>query len=327
MQELRISFFGNSGVGKTEIISRFLGASFDPQYEPTIEDRYTKEATVSGRYVWLKILDTQGLEQFHTMRKDYANNSDAYVLVYDVTKESSVHELEILCNQLVSLKSAMVPMVIVGAKSDQLVHFSSNQVTKLARKLANRLGKPHILSSAKDGQGVNEVFRIVLTEYQKYALANQRSNNFDTQSISSVDSWLHTPTECVKARQQPTLKGSLLKLKKSISHLKSTKSMRNIRKVVSSASFYKSNHGAKTSASTATLRPGMKQPKAAHIDDNVEPGIEPVTENQLESVLEFDDVHDSSSKANGICSLMWGPSYIYTHFQLNTCYAPDEVYP
>lgn len=286
MDELHVVLFGANGAGKTALVSQFFGNPFDPRHEPTIEDQYTKESCVNGNYFWLKILDTQGLEQYVAMRKEYVSYCDAYILVYDVSSETSVSEIEGMCAQIAELKSSAAPLVIVGCKSD--APEANPKVVEAAGRLARHLGKPHIVTSAKLGHNVNQVFRSIIFEYQKYALTQNGSNNFDAQSISSTDRWIKSSQRPLQ--RQITWKNSLLKLKKSLSQLKPSKSFRSIRNAVS----------------TSTLRAKHKQPAVAQMDEPIDPNIQTVTDSQLESVLEFDDVEDLKNfdRKHRICTIM-----------------------
>lgn len=88
-------------------------------YDPTIEDSYRKQIEVDGRACDLEILDTAGVAQFTAMRELYIKSGKGFLLVYSVTDENSLKELESIRQQLVRIKdSDNVPMLLIGNKCD-----------------------------------------------------------------------------------------------------------------------------------------------------------------------------------------------------------------
>lgn len=69
----QISFiycFGSSArVGKTSLVTRFLGGQFEDCYTPTIEDFHRKLYRIRGEVYQLDILDTSGNHPFPAMRR------------------------------------------------------------------------------------------------------------------------------------------------------------------------------------------------------------------------------------------------------------------
>lgn len=56
-------------MGKTAIVTRFLGGKFDDCYTPTIEDFHRKLYRIRGEVYQLDILDTSGINPFPAMRR------------------------------------------------------------------------------------------------------------------------------------------------------------------------------------------------------------------------------------------------------------------
>ncbi|ODQ68557.1 ras-domain-containing protein [Nadsonia fulvescens var. elongata DSM 6958] len=163
MREFKIVVLGAGGVGKSAITVQFVQNVYVEDYDPTIEDSYRTKITVDSRLCTLEILDTAGLEQFTAMRELYIKNGEGFILVYSITSENSLRELEELRQQVIKIKgepntvNGNVPMVLVGNKCD----LESERVTEpeLGVDVANSWGKvPFYETSAKYKTNIDDVF-------------------------------------------------------------------------------------------------------------------------------------------------------------------------
>ena len=90
---LKILFIGDSNVGKTSILRRFVdGRAFDIEniHIPTIGvDFKIRTIVVDGKVIKLQIWDTAGQERFHSILPTYFRNVQGVIVVYDVTVQKS----------------------------------------------------------------------------------------------------------------------------------------------------------------------------------------------------------------------------------------------
>ncbi|KAK9877828.1 hypothetical protein WA026_020061 [Henosepilachna vigintioctopunctata] len=115
----KIVVMGAAKVGKSSIITQFLYGTFSAKYKPTIEEMHHSDFNVNGVHLTLDILDTAGSFEFPAMRTLSISSGDAFVLVYDVTDNSTFEEARTLRDQIHEVKcSTNVPIVIVGNKID-----------------------------------------------------------------------------------------------------------------------------------------------------------------------------------------------------------------
>ncbi len=68
-QRLRLVVMGDSFVGKSAIIKRFLYAAFDQTYAATVEDLYSRDYELGATSLKVDILDTSGESEFPAMRR------------------------------------------------------------------------------------------------------------------------------------------------------------------------------------------------------------------------------------------------------------------
>uniref|UniRef100_A0A8C9BV72 Ras-related protein R-Ras2 n=1 Tax=Phocoena sinus TaxID=42100 RepID=A0A8C9BV72_PHOSS len=104
---------------------------FVTDYDPTIEDSYTKQCVTDDRAARLDILDTAGQEEFGAMREQYMRTGEGFLLVFSVTDRGSSEEIYKFQRQILRVKDLdEFLMTLIGNKAD-LDH--QRQVTLLQR--------------------------------------------------------------------------------------------------------------------------------------------------------------------------------------------------
>ena len=92
--KFKVVFLGESSVGKTSLINRFLHDSFDSVYRATIGlDLMTKKVQrADQKNVKFQIWDTAGQERFRSLIPSYVHKSSVAVIVYDITNTETFHQ-------------------------------------------------------------------------------------------------------------------------------------------------------------------------------------------------------------------------------------------
>ncbi|XP_065754341.1 ras-related protein R-Ras [Phocoena phocoena] len=110
---------GGGGVGKSALTIQFIQSYFVSDYDPTIEDSYTKICMVDGVPARLDILDTAGQEEFGAMREQYMRAGHGFLLVFAINDRQSFNEVGKLFTQILRVKDRDdFPIVLVGNKAD-----------------------------------------------------------------------------------------------------------------------------------------------------------------------------------------------------------------
>lgn len=116
---LKVVVLGDSGVGKTSILSQFVKKRFDPRYKATIgADFWPKEMDVDGNLVTLQIWDTAGQERFQSLGSAFYRGADACMLVFDITNRASFDHLDSWYDELKMHLSDSHQIVLLGNKVD-----------------------------------------------------------------------------------------------------------------------------------------------------------------------------------------------------------------
>jgi len=85
---VKIILIGDSYVGKTSLLERFVNNSFDPNFSSTIGfDFKIKKLEINGREVKTQILDTSGNERFRSLTNAHYKNANGIFLVFDVPNQ------------------------------------------------------------------------------------------------------------------------------------------------------------------------------------------------------------------------------------------------
>ena len=92
---IKVKTVGDSNVGKSSIVIRFVEDVFTGQMQPTIGVEYkSKIFDCYGKRVKATIWDTAGAERYRTITSNYYRGSHAIIFVYDVTERSSFDNVE-----------------------------------------------------------------------------------------------------------------------------------------------------------------------------------------------------------------------------------------
>lgn len=89
---MKVVLVGDSGVGKTTLINKYVTDTFDAYEPPTISGGFRKkvvELPKLGMKVTLQIWDTAGQERFKSIVGNYYKDANCAVVMYDITSEES----------------------------------------------------------------------------------------------------------------------------------------------------------------------------------------------------------------------------------------------
>ena len=116
----KIVFAGDSGVGKTSIIKRFVDGVYDMTGSvPTINVNFSsRDVKVGDQTIKLQLWDTAGQEAYRSISKSYFRNAKCIILVYDIQNRSSFQNLEEWVNLIEDGDSKSTPWVLFGNKND-----------------------------------------------------------------------------------------------------------------------------------------------------------------------------------------------------------------
>ncbi len=175
----KILTIGESGVGKTCILRRFVENKFLKNHLATIGiDFKTKTLTINNQEIKLKIWDTAGQERFRNITTQYYKGADGIVLVYDVTDEASYEKIKDWMDQILSnTQKEDIGLVLLGNKCDMEPR---NVTEEQGNKMAEELKISYFETSALTGQGIKEAFEQLTRDImKKKGVGNDNGENID----------------------------------------------------------------------------------------------------------------------------------------------------
>jgi small GTP-binding protein len=162
----KILTIGESGVGKTCVLRRFVENKFLKNHLATIGiDFKTKTLNINNQEIKLKIWDTAGQERFRNITTQYYKGADGIVLVYDVTDEASYEKIRDWMEQiLANTQQEDIGLVLLGNKCDMEPR---NVTEEMGKKMAEELKVSYFETSALNGIGIKEAFEQLTRDIMK----------------------------------------------------------------------------------------------------------------------------------------------------------------
>lgn len=157
--QFKINLVGDSSVGKTSILSRFVNDKFEQKYRCTIGVEYKcKNITIDDNTIKLQVFDTCGTEKYRSITRSYYRSAHGIFLVFDLTNPVSFTKLEDWLTDIFNSASKSVKVFLVGNKKDL---DSRRNVSKrvIENLLSKHSIKNYIETSALTGEGVIEAFK------------------------------------------------------------------------------------------------------------------------------------------------------------------------
>ncbi|KAM5219751.1 ras-related protein Rab-22A isoform 1-T1 [Hipposideros larvatus] len=165
LRELKVCLLGDTGVGKSSIVWRFVEDSFDPNINPTIGASFmTKTVQYQNELHKFLIWDTAGQERFRALAPMYYRGSAAAIIVYDITKEwlSSFvlqETFSTLKNWVKELRQHGPPNIVVAIAGNKCDLIDVREVMERdAKDYADSIHAIFVETSAKNAININELF-------------------------------------------------------------------------------------------------------------------------------------------------------------------------
>ena len=153
----KIVIIGDTYVGKTNILSRYISNEFDPNSNSTIGvELTTKTYNFDNNDVKVQIWDTAGQEKYRSITSSYYKGAQGCLLVYDITKKKSFDNIDKWYSELKSNSDEKIYTMLLGNKSD----LEENREVSIeeAEKKAKNFNIAFMETSAFNGNNINKAF-------------------------------------------------------------------------------------------------------------------------------------------------------------------------
>ena len=169
----KLLLIGNSSVGKSSLLFRFVENVWDDNFVPTIGvDFKLKTLEVNGKKVKLQIWDTAGQERFKNITASYYRGGNGVLVVYDITDRESFENLNSWLIEIEKNANKNVYKLLIGNKCD--LEEKRKVTYQEGKDFATSNGMQFIETSAKTAAKVQEAFELLTNEIIKTSMNKEK---------------------------------------------------------------------------------------------------------------------------------------------------------
>ena len=183
--KFKIVIIGDSGVGKTNLVRRFIQNSFTLNTQATVGcEFYSNNYSINDKLFKVEIWDTAGQERYKSITAAYYKGASGAILVYDVTNRTSFNNVDRWYQEIKDCSSADIKILMVGNKTD----LEDNIVVskEMSSNKASDLNIPVIETSALNASNVKEAFHLMIKEIYKVVIGKMDENNLNNNNTYNV---------------------------------------------------------------------------------------------------------------------------------------------
>jgi small GTP-binding protein len=157
MAQFKLVLLGESAVGKSSLVLRFVKGQFHEFQESTIGAAFlTQTLCLDDTTVKFEIWDTAGQERYHSLAPMYYRGAQAAIVVYDITNADTFVRAKNWVKELQRQARPDIVIALAGNKSDlaqkRMVEYDE------ASAYAEENSLLFMETSAKNANNVNEIF-------------------------------------------------------------------------------------------------------------------------------------------------------------------------
>jgi Ras-related protein Rab-1A len=162
---LKIILVGDTGVGKSCILTRYVSDQYSAEYISTIGvDFRIRTIDHRGKIVKLQLWDTAGQERFRTITSSYYRGSQGVFLIFDLNSPESLAHIDTWISEIEN-NSVLPPCyILVGNKSDLRHMVTREEVRIFCAEHQDGNGDPmkYMECSARKGMNTEKLFNIMV---------------------------------------------------------------------------------------------------------------------------------------------------------------------
>ena len=185
----KIVLIGDSGVGKTNILSRYLTDKFSSTTQPTVGVEFGSKIVKKGeKLIKLQIWDTAGQERYKSITSAYYKGAKGAFVVYDISRKSTFDNVDKWINELKNNGSEDVFIMLVGNKSD--LNDKREIIEEEVKKKAQGYNIAYCETSALKGNNIEFAFESLIDkiteklEKEKEKLGNNITKKEEGKTIT-----------------------------------------------------------------------------------------------------------------------------------------------
>ena len=162
----KVVLVGDSSVGKTNIMSKYLKNEFHEDSKATVGVEFgSKQFTIEGHQIKAQIWDTAGQERYKAITSAYYKGAKGAFVVYDITRKQSFDSVDRWINDIKAAADKNLTIIIIGNKCDLE---DQRQVNKeQGEEKAKSYEVAFMETSAFSGENLDKAFDKMINEVFK----------------------------------------------------------------------------------------------------------------------------------------------------------------
>ena len=173
---MKVITLGETGVGKTSIIRRYINNIFEEKILSTVGLNFTfKQVKLkNGKSITIKLVDTAGQERFRALVKSYFKNIDAVLFIFSLDSKDSFDNMINWINLFNENHNGKegIPRYLIGNKADKEKKVQKEEIDDFINK--NKI--KYYETSAKDNAGIDELFQDLSEDLYKIIIEEGSKN-------------------------------------------------------------------------------------------------------------------------------------------------------
>ena len=155
---LKILLIGDTSVGKTSILCKYIDDEFSDTYLSTIGIEFKiKPLIINGKKVLLRIWDTSGQERYRSITQNFYRNANGILFIFDITKKETFDNIKIWLTDSENCEDNKVTKMLIGNKID--LENKRKIDNETIKKFAEKKEMKYFEASAKEGINIDNIFR------------------------------------------------------------------------------------------------------------------------------------------------------------------------
>jgi small GTP-binding protein len=198
----KMILIGDSGVGKTNILNRYINNTFSETTKSTVGvELGTKVEEYNNTKIKVQIWDTAGQERYKSITKTYYKGAKGAFIVYDITKKDSFKNIDKWIQDLREFGEDDAAILIVGNKSD--LEESREVTTDEVKKKAEVYKMAYCETSALKSKNINYAFQtLIKLVAEKMENKKNEENKYGNQS-NVISTGVSLETKIIAADNRP----------------------------------------------------------------------------------------------------------------------------
>ena len=164
VKSVKVVLLGESGVGKTCLLSRFINYIYDEHTNANVTAAFSAKTMkfdfFGGKEIRFDLWDTAGVEKYRSITKFLYKDAQIVILVYDITRKESFNEIKDYWYE--QIKENCPKNIIIGLAGNKCDLYKNEEVTEEEGKaLSKEMGAIFKLTSPKYKTGINDLFQTI----------------------------------------------------------------------------------------------------------------------------------------------------------------------